>query len=876
LVVHEEIVMTLNYFGAFRPSRPAGVDTGDHPTAEQLSKARRTFEVSPEVIAARKSVVEGPFEMAAVGYAGHGPRDEAPGIRHLRTIAKTLDDRVDALSEMAEEIEPEAAQDGVNSDVTVEDAQVAEEVEQEVLADVQEVEAPDEELGAPVVPADPGADDDADDEIAEESGATSFSPVRLSLPRRSDVDPFLAACISADSAAIDLLGLNQADPQNEVAPYLDVLHADGLDDGFYHGVSCALLAADAVEVEYQRLVQRIADKSLCALVAPPFAQIDSPLVRAFVPSGYLMMPEGVSYVGDGEKPPVQLTLTPLCVDALVRSATGSMWNARVRALSLDEKMVELLVPLDSLNAGKGAWVGELASLGVPILNEAALRRYALLSLTNMNLPRMLGVAQMGFTQTMRADGSPTLCYVTPGETYFPDGVNVQEEVVMLRQALTQVHRGYFVSGTETEWKEMVGVTRCNHLQTFGLCLAFATPLLPFSKTENGGVHIYCRTSRGKTLVLQLAVTVFGNGSRPDIGGQPTLVQSWHGTTNAIEAQTAAVSGTLAVFDEVGVSRGPVSPYSQTGGQEKGRAKGDGSLQEARSWSTLILSSGEQPIAQQVESKAKRPMMGGEAVRMLDVDVSELLPTDSAREVEALKEKCGQVFGSAGPKFVRWVLNRYDGDAGALQNLLADSVDEMREQLCCEARDAGFVLHTHHVRAMRRLALAAVAGCWAVQADVLPHTEAEIIYAVRAVRDAWLGSQPFVSEEARAVEKVRDYVQRFRGQMVDTRAMRERMALPSNAHGILHQGRVILTDGNFRDACDGLDVRFVASSLDASGILCRNEDQFKSKVSIAELGIHKLRMYVLDMASLLDEGETSEQVVEQPGSDEDDIDMPDTL
>lgn len=54
--------------------------------------------------------------------------------------------------------------------------------------------------------------------------------------------------------------------------------------------------------------------------------------------------------------------------------------------------------------------------------------------------------------------------------------------------------------------------------------------------------------------------------------------------------------------------------------------------------------------------------------------------------------------------------------------------------------------------------------------------------------------------------MRDYVTRFRGQMLVTGTARSQAQQPSNWHGIIDQGRLLLTESNFREACGGLDGR----------------------------------------------------------------------
>ena len=114
------------------------------------------------------------------------------------------------------------------------------------------------------------------------------------------------------------------------------------------------------------------------------------------------------------------------------------------------------------------------------------------------------------------------------------------------------------------------------------------------------------------------------------------------------------------------------------------------------------------------------------------------------------------------------------------------------------------------------------------------------------------TQPFVSESKRALEAVRDYVLRYRGQMIETG--QGPRPLPSNCHGIVHQGKVILSEDAFREACAGLDPTLVLASLKDAGLLHQDDDQSKAHTKIAELGLRGARMVHIWLEPLLAEPE----------------------
>lgn len=695
------------------------------------------------------------------------------------------------------------------------------------------------------------------DEGDDAPSAPKFGPIGPRNRQRGELDDFLDACFIVDDEILALLGVEDDDGDDRIEAYLNELHVGDSPEAQEYAARVqevlAEIRADAA-AESAVAARSIEVPTASAEVPAPVFDLDSPRIRALVPPGYRLAHDGLFAEMDDE-PPVRVTMQPVCVDGRVCSTAENSFALRLRALNPKRKAIELLVEMERLPAGKTAIAAELANLGVSVLKPALFVPFLQLSSERPGLPEIIGVSRMGFASAPLTEGGSTLCFVLPGRTLYPRGKNIAEEVVLLPQAQAAIHRAYHQMGKDDEWRALAESTRGEVLPTFTMCLDFAASLAPYGGAENGGVHLYASTSRGKTFALQMAATVFGNGAAGAGGvtGMPTLVRSWHGTPNAVEAMTAEVSGTLAIFDEVGAHRGPVSAYTQTGGQGKGRANSRGQLTEAAAWRTLILSSGEIPLSHHAEAMGGGPTMGGEAVRMLDVPVDGLLPEFDPLFMEARKRACGRHYGWAGPAFVQWVLDRCGGDEVALATDLTGAVNVMRNQLCDEVEAARRVLQTHHRRAMLRLALAAVAGQWAVEAGVLPHTEAEVLGAVRAVRDAWLGGQSFESDDERAVSKVRDYVSRHRGQMADTAACAAGQRVPGNCRGILHQDHVLLTPSNFADACRGLHAESVASALKRAGILHTNEPRHNTvKVSVAALGIAAARFYKLDLAMLFNE------------------------
>lgn len=772
-------------------------------------------EVPEDLGLARLEVCDGPLGYPAAGVSAHGSVSDSSEMIGLRAQARRLDARLAQRKEAAEEAETFAAEDEGSTDA------------------------------APPM---------ADDEVIEPE---QHDP---------DVDVSLVelaqACIEEEGCWQELLS-SWGVPDDEIDTILDAARVEQ-DGAFADGVlarvedtvarRAADAEADAIDAQVREEMAELMARLRTSPTGLPAPQPVAELLRSPLPAGYTFTREGLFCQLDPDKPPVRLSLTPVMPVCLMRTADDTDWSFCLKAVSYDGKPVTLWFPMASLYANMGKLVAELAQHGVLVEDERRFRTFLLRCLEDRDaLPRQRGTQKMGFAPLPTQDGSLKVGYVLPEQTIVPTGVALAEDLILFDSVKTAVHQAFHASGSLEDWQALAERTRGHALYTFALCLAFGAPLLSVSNTENGAIHFFAKTSLGKTLIEQLAATVFGCGAAPNFGGSPSLVLSWHGTGNAIEAQIASLNGPLIIIDDVGHQQGPVSIFGSTGGVTKGRAQGDGRLQASQTWSALILSTGEEAIAHQIQTQGRRPIKGGEAARFTDVPAYGLLAAGDAAVVEALKRDCGRTYGTAGVRFLQYVLDRFAGDPVDMQVTVSGEVDRLRDQLCDEARAQGFALDTQHPRAMRRLALAALGGLWAVEAGILPHTEEEVMAAVRAVRDAWLSAQPFVSEAKRAIDTVRDYYLRFRGQMIESG--HGPRPLPNNCHGILHQGKMILPDDAFREACAGLDSTLVLACLKDAGLLHQDDDQSKAHTKIAELGLRGARMVHIWLEPLLAEPET---------------------
>lgn len=172
------------------------------------------------------------------------------------------------------------------------------------------------------------------------------------------------------------------------------------------------------------------------------------------------------------------------------------------------------------------------------------------------------------------------------------------------------------------------------------------------------IHIWGKTSTGKTVTLMLASSVWGN---PDVG---QYTRSFNATAVGLELSAAFLNNLPLVLDELQtISRRKDFEdiiYELTEGTNRSRGQKDGGLQAMKQWSNSVITSGEMPITSSSSG-------GGMVGRIIELDCTKKkLYPDGHKVAEELKKN----YGFLGKRFVELLLS---------EDLLG-SVREYREKV----------------------------------------------------------------------------------------------------------------------------------------------------------------------------------------------------
>jgi len=296
------------------------------------------------------------------------------------------------------------------------------------------------------------------------------------------------------------------------------------------------------------------------------------------------------------------------------------------------------------------------------------------------------------------------------------------------------------AGTLKGWQEQVlPLAWANPTLLVMLHLGMLSPFLPFFQTLSSRlVNWHGLKGTGKTLGLQVAATLFGNGIDPATGGNskaPPFVRKFKATANAIELIFAETSPFPALLDELTevkrISEVIDVIYLTASGIGKKRMQSNLKAAADNIWLQSIQTTSEHSIAN-AALLANRPLNGGEEDRAIDIKVDSLgIITNlcnfaSFGEAAGhLKRACAEQYGTAGPALIEYFINNRD-EVQAYLDLLPETAEKLAPAGCGDGE----------MRVVRHFAAAVIVGYIAIAAGIFPEDPDHIEDAFRKVINVW--------------------------------------------------------------------------------------------------------------------------------------------
>ena len=245
------------------------------------------------------------------------------------------------------------------------------------------------------------------------------------------------------------------------------------------------------------------------------------------------------------------------------------------------------------------------------------------------------------------DGSQA--FILGPNIYKPDKLkDVSFEFNPVSQAAKVLNKGIKSIGTLDGWIAAVKPLVNYRNFVLGLGAAFAAPLLPIINIPNLIIHYMFESTKGKTFLMQVCLSVFGfpaDSTHPN-----SLIKQWRGTDNAIEGIAYAYNNFLLPLDEAGqidLKSLERIIYMLANGQGKVRAKTDGESRMQKNFNQITLSTGE------VSLLSKKSTTGKE-VRYIEVTTPPFAEDDTDKRdfVDSTKEIIMKNYGHAGQVYLQ--------------------------------------------------------------------------------------------------------------------------------------------------------------------------------------------------------------------------------
>jgi putative DNA primase/helicase len=459
---------------------------------------------------------------------------------------------------------------------------------------------------------------------------------------------------------------------------------------------------------------------------------------------------------------------------------------------------------------------DLGNMGMKLQHGASKSLFEFLS-QQQGVPTVYSFDKLGWHTT-----NAKQVFVLPSQVL---GSQLDNHFIYMPDSTAPSQRALVASGTLEEWQRNV-VSACidNPVALFALGIAFAAPLMRLFNVDGGGFHFWGASSRGKTLLLQIAATVFGNGADPALLPDGSLIQRWNTTANALEGTALAFNDLLLPMDELGTSNIKnfgQAIYQLSGGVGKRAMNANRDMRAVRAWKVMIISSGEHAITHEIEAKTGVQARAGQLIRFIDISVDNIFPawgdvTEAKKKADALKVACSQYYGVAALPFLEYVVKTANHEPSMQRwhnqfEIIEDGLANENPNLQPEQR-----------RAIKRFALVACGLLMAKDAGCIAVKDETIMDAVLNVLKLWLTEFPTVSEAERGIEHIKHFILTNPNRFGNANyAHGSGNNLVGYRHASEHLNLYLVPKENMVEVCGRANYGAVVKKLDELGMLLKN-------------------------------------------------------
>lgn len=444
---------------------------------------------------------------------------------------------------------------------------------------------------------------------------------------------------------------------------------------------------------------------------------------------------------ENQQKPILIS-SPIQVLAKSRNEHSFEWGRLLEWRDEDENLHQWVMPAELLQGEGVDWRKALASRGLTISPGKVARELlaAYIQLAPV-AERVLCVSTVGWHNDI---------FITPNHSFG----NSSEATLF--QSNCNVDSGIGFLNDKNDWRINISEKIAgNSRAIFAISSSLAAPLMNLAGIESGGFHFRGPSSIGKSTILQLSATVYGDPA--------TFVKQWRATANGLEAAASAHNDLPLILDELSqMSATEISEsiYLLFNGKGKARARSTGSALPTARWRIIAISTGEESLLNIVSRESGRVNTGQE-IRFADIPADAGLGLgifenmgdfDSASSfAEYLKTASTKYYGAVGMQWLHHI--------ACSQKSVLEILPEMINQFVSDSlppKASGQIF-----RVARRFGLSAAAGELATQIGLTGWEEGESIWAAQSCFRAWQESfgQPSENKEvSNILAHVRGFLQ----------------------------------------------------------------------------------------------------------------------
>jgi len=444
---------------------------------------------------------------------------------------------------------------------------------------------------------------------------------------------------------------------------------------------------------------------------------------------------------------------PLRVAFRLCDLSGKNWQYGLEFVDHCGQQQELIVDAGQIERSIRDVTYVLASCGLAVLDTASSLGHFIKSAT----PKSIGLILLQPGHARLSNGAPV--YATRGgdiiRTHASHGLLIRTKDFSGQSS---------VAGSLQSWKTEVALLAVgNPALIFVLAAALTGPLLAHANAASIGLNLYSANSSGKSTALRMMGSVYDN---------PSVLNNWRATPTATELMSAEANDGLLILDEFPIhpERWHVETIMMIGnGTGKARSNVTLALNRARQSRVVVASTAENSIRHYMNAAGLNPP-DGLSVRMIDIPVrrwthgvfEELHShTGGGAFSAAISDAVVRNHGTAGPAFIRWILNHDTELRAEIGTLMGIAFNEIAQGL-------GLAVVPDDVgRVLKAFALISVAGELAIRAGILPWKAGTSRAAVVDVARIWLAGRN--GEVSKRCRKIAERIHAQRDAFVDLAA-----------------------------------------------------------------------------------------------------------